>query len=172
MLNKYHTLAFQLSVLFTFKGSNLGSACQKTLAHHTLSLRKEKKIWTKWKLDFIPKCWIQRPWGITRQKERQEDQKMMLSDVTLWMSVLGDLGHGCEDGAGCSVSRSGPGEAPSCSRVTNHSHLRALMQWTGACFILRYHRPSSTSPLQACICSFPSLLKFPLLSLNKNNWGY
>lgn len=44
MLNKYHTLAFQLSVLFTFKGSNLGSACQKTLAHHTLSLRKEKKI--------------------------------------------------------------------------------------------------------------------------------
>ena len=66
---------FQLSVRFTFKGSNLGSACQKTLPHHTLSLRKEKKFWTKWRLNFIPKCWVQRPWGFTRQKKKTRRPK-------------------------------------------------------------------------------------------------
>ena len=168
---------FQLSVHFTFKGSNLGSPCQKTLPHHTLSLRKEKKFWTKWRLNFIPKCWVQRPWGSTRQKKRQEDPKMILNDVTLRMSVLGDLGHRSEDGAGCSISRSGQGKEPSCSRVTNHSCLLALMQWTGACFTPRKSSSDITDPvlqssLQACICSFLSLLKFPLLSLNKINWGH
>lgn len=33
---------FKLAMFFTFKGSNLGAACQKTLPHHTLSLGKEK----------------------------------------------------------------------------------------------------------------------------------